>query len=239
MFPGWTEAEDILIKHEDFDIYDEDSKFKLHLYNKSYGGDYDPHEESWTRTVLYWLNIVSSRSFERIRIYDGSSWHNLKDISNNHELWVIRRDLKSYYQNKGFTITIMKAILTDKYKDFVTAKLILENEVQAREIWKQAIVDFNNKIKEIIPFVKANPWKYLNPGSQNFGKVSPINTHPSLWYGTTYRSTVAGLNDEIRVHITFSLRSHGIPNELIRIINMYRLKGLAIDGRNNLFRGDF
>jgi hypothetical protein len=78
-----------------------------------------------------------------------------------------------------------KDFLDDKYKEFVLAYFVDENDIKADAIWKEKIKYYIDTAKECAKNIKDNldknyykGWKYLNSGSKYFGQNYPVNNPP-------------------------------------------------------------
>lgn len=88
---------------------------------------------------------------------------------------------------------------------------------------------------KIFPLIKANTWKYKDPGSQNFGKFNPINEDPRDYYGNSYQSIKVGISDDLRV----ILEQMKLPNDLKEEIRWSVHKREANDARERIFEGGY
>jgi len=126
-----------------------------------------------------------------------------------------------------------KLFLGDRYKEFINAYVIDEDEKKACGIWKERYEWYVEKGIEIAQTLKENIWKTENPGSQSFGKFNPILEHPKLWYGDNYQSVEVGIKTPQYVSLVSCLRNI-IPEDIIHVICDHWLEAEANLARNYL-----
>ncbi len=127
-----------------------------------------------------------------------------------------------------------KLFLGDKYKEFITAAVIEENDNKACQIWQKRIEWYVQRGIEIAQSLKENYWKTENPGSQSFGKFNPILEHPKLWYGDNYQSVEVGIKTPQFVAL-MSCLNNIIPKDIINVICDFWLEAEANLAHDYLF----
>ena len=135
---------------------------------------------------------------------------------------------------KTINVKTYKFFLGDKYKDFIDAFVINEDEKQACQIWKERCDWYVGKGLEIAKSCKENRWKIENPGSQSFGKFNPILEHPKMWYGDNYQSVEVGIKTPQFQELVRCLRDK-VPEDIINLICDYWLKSEVDLARDYLF----
>ena len=126
-----------------------------------------------------------------------------------------------------------------KYLEYITLKYINNDKVGSDKLWKERFQYYIEKAKECVKLFKDNPWKYKDPGSQSFGKFSPIMEDPRKWYGDIYESVEVGLNMD-RFQAWMDCRKNidyinNLPNELFKCICNYWLIAETRDAYDRLF----
>ena len=154
---------------------------------------------------------------------------NLDDILELNED-MVRKSIESHVlfeinqENiKTINVKSYKFFLNDKYKDFIDAFVINEDEERACQIWKDRCEWYVEKGLEIAKSCKENRWKSENPGSQSFGKFNPILEHPKMWYGDNYQSVEVGIKTPQFQELVKILRDK-VPEDVINLICDYWLK---------------
>ena len=238
VFPGWSTREDILgkrktISFKDFTIrkgYKNKEPLKLVFDGTNYTGDYSiNHYDKEDFTGEFWLGLLINEKYECIKIYQGDSWIKLKDIT-DIDLTIFQKHClnRPYHSLKLDKSSHLKDFFKDDFKEFANCKYILEDEVKCEELWNKKLASYYSNTDKILPQAKANPWKYINPGGQDFGKLHPIKAHPSEWYGKNYYSTKVGLDFNAYPLI-------GIFNQdIVNHIHYVALKELAFKARERL-----
>ena len=94
------------------------------------------------------------------------------------------------------TAKFRKRFLGDSWEEFATAYYVKGDKHTARSVWNRVFNSYLETCKGIATTLKENPWRYKDPGGQNFGKLNPIVTKPQEWYGNEYKKVIVGINDE-------------------------------------------
>ena len=207
---------------------------KIHFVpKKGFESDYDGNEGDH----LNWFHILSER--DHLITFEG----NVNEVTElnddfvrksitNHELFQVNKDC--IY---SINIKTNKLFLGDKYKDFIDAYIINEDEKQACQIWQERCEWYVEKGIKIAQSSRENSWKTENPGSQSFGKFNPILEHPKMWYGDNYQSVEVGIKTpQFKAFIScFIDYKINIPEELINLICHFWLKAEVDIARDHLF----
>lgn len=178
-----------------------------------------------------WYYIASNRPYNVT--FSTKKWKKLYDMPDK----TIRKRLfnGAYYYNKvdvnEIKLKHATLFLGDKIGDYITA-LVQNKKKVCEEIWKNKIVDYQDKAISIYNNMITEPWRHINPGSQSFGKNNPIITNPRDWFGPTYDPTIVGISNERLIALNSCLK--GCPKEIIKIICDYWLVAEAKDAFNYL-----
>jgi hypothetical protein len=155
--------------------------------------------------------------------------------------YVVRKSIESHVlfeinekSIKTINVKTYKFFLGDKYREFIDAFVINEDEKRACQIWKDRCDWYVGKGLEIAKSCKENRWKIENPGSQSFGKFNPILEHPKMWYGDNYQSVEVGIKTPRFQELVRCLRDK-VPEDIINLICDYWLKAEVDLARNYLF----
>lgn len=196
----------------------------------TFESDYDGNDGSY----LNWF-YISSEKYHLIT-FQGD----LEEVTELSEDFV-EKSIQSNYlfgmnkdRIKHMNIKTNKFFLTDKYKEFINAMLIDEDEQKACQIWQEKCEWYVEKGIELAQLLKENHWKTENPGSQSFGKFNPILEHPKLWYGDHYQSVEVGIKTPQYVALVSCLINI-IPKEVIREICVFWLQAETNIARDYLF----
>jgi hypothetical protein len=138
-----------------------------------------------------------------------------------------------------------KLFLGDKYKNFIEAVVMEEDDSKGCKIWKERVEWYVEKGIEVAQLCKENSWKTENPGSQSFGKFNPILEHPKMWYGDNYQSVEVGIKTpqfktflnclkNIKTKTIDNVTLH-IPEEIINLICNFWLEAEVNLARDYLF----
>lgn len=123
--------------------------------------------------------------------------------------------------------------LGDKYKDFVIAHYVDQNDELADSIWYQKSLHYVEKAQQCAKLIKDNSWKYLDSSSKNFSTVHPLNITAKDWYGQHYQPFEIGLSTN---RFQMAMRCFALlPNDIINLICEYWLQNEVIAAKNRLF----
>ena len=238
LFPGLPNKFNNDIKTPDGTLRYENNKIKF--YNRgSFESDYEDNEGSH----LNWVYILNKKY--HLMTFEG----NLNDITElsydciiksikTHALFNINK-----YHIYSMNVKTNKFFLDDRYKDFIDAYVINDDEKKACQIWQEKCEWYIEKGVEIAKLCKENTWKIENPGSQSFGKFNPILEHPKMWYGENYQSVEVGIKNTQFVAFTYCLNNINnengitinIPKEIRNLICDYWLRAEVELARDYLF----
>ena len=207
---------------------------KIQFYHKrGFESDYDGNEGSH----LNWFYILSER--DHLITFEG----NMNEVTElnddfvrksitNHELFQVNKDC--IY---SINIKTNKLFLGDKYKDFIDAYIINEDEQTACQIWKEKCKWYVEKGIKIAQSCRKNSWKTEDPGSQSFGKFNPILEHPKMWYGNNYQSVEVGIKTpQFRAFMScFNYIQIEIPEKIINLICNFWLEAEVKIARDYLY----
>lgn len=145
---------------------------------------------------------------------------------------------KYNYSIDGIKFVQDRNFLGDKYEDFFQAICIEDNQDKAKKIWKRRGEWYIEQGLECAKLCKEEPWKYKDPGSQSFGKFSPIIEDPRKWYGDNYVPVQVGLKmDRFQAWMDCIKNIDyitNVPKEILKYIEHYWFKGEVSDAYNRL-----
>jgi len=159
----------------------------------------------------------------------------------------VTRDIKctqifQKYKNviDGIKFEPDRNFLGDKYEDFVRAICIENNQEKAKQIWRTRGEWYIKQGLECAKLCKEEPWKYKDPGSQSFGKFSPIIEDPRKWYGDNYQTIQIGLKmDRFQAWMDCIKNIdyiNNVPQEILKYIQCYWFKTEVDDAYDRLFK---
>lgn len=222
----------------DFDGSIETPDGKLEYYNnklkfqnkRSFESDYESNDGDHGK-YLNWF-YISSEKYHLIT-FEG----NLNDVTELTDEFV-EKSIKANYlfgmnerHINTMNISTNKTFLRDKYKEFINALVIDEDEKKACQIWQERCKWYVEKGIEVAK--SLNFWKTENPGSQSFGKFNPVLEHPKLWYGDNYQSVEVGIKTPQFITLVSCLINI-FPKDIINLICDSWLEAEVNLARNHL-----
>ena len=234
------QLENNLIYDNDFKIFD-DINLKRHGKTNRYN-IISVSDNSYL-TMIHNLDYLIKKEYENLTF----SSDNLQTITELSEDFIEREMIDNMDRfiklNSVENITRKQAknFLDDKYKEFVLAYYIDENDINANAIWCEKVQYYINVAKKYVKDMKNDHdknyykgWKYLNPGSKYFGQNYPSNNPPTKYY----KPLIIGI-DINRFQAFMDCRKNveyisNLPKEIFRLICEFWLEYEANDARNRL-----
>ena len=134
--------------------------------------------------------FVLKERFECFVLNEGKEWIPISELKD------IEIDMSNYsYCRIDPTIDFIKLFFKDQAQQFILAKLC-GDQYLCKQLWTNKFQYYNNIAQNFMSIIKANPWKIDNPGSQNFGRLHPINEVADKWYGQNYKEFPIDVLDE-------------------------------------------
>ena len=232
MYPGLPPNFNGFIKTPDGQLEGRNDILRFH--NKStIESDYEGNEGDH----MNWFYILSEKY--HLLTFEGDI-DEITELSNDF----VRNSIISnriFEVNSGCIDTLNvktnKLFLGEKYKEFITAVVIEEDDNKGCQIWRERVEWYVQKGIEIAKSLKENYWKTKNPGDQSFGKFNPILEHPKMWYGDNYQSVEAGIKTARYVTLVSCLKNI-FPEDIIHVICDQWLEAEVNLARNHLFSLD-
>lgn len=114
----------------------------------------------------------------------------------------------------------------DRLTQFVTARVVNENEDEAKRIWSEAQAIAIQKAKDLAASLNGDlRWKKDDLGSRDFGKFNPVPPDHNEWHGGRYIPVIVGLQHD-RFQAWMDCRKNverlvAIPLDILNIISAY------------------
>jgi len=185
------------------------------------------------------LNYIIKQDYGNLTFYSDD----LKIISELSDEFIEKEmiDNNSYFvkpsSRENITRANSKEFLNDKYKEFVLAYFVDEDDEKADTIWQEKVKYYIDIAKKSVRNNDKNyykGWKYLNPGSRGFGQNHPVNNPPTSYY----KPLVIGINmDKFQAFMDCRKNIEyisNLPDELFKLICKYWLKYDVEDARQRL-----
>ena len=200
-------------------------------YKRGFESDYDGNEGDH----MNWYYLLT----EKYHLVNFSG--DMNDIMDLTEEFVEKsiRQHDLFEVNKNYigsmNVKINKSFLGDRYKDFINAVVVDEDDNKGCDVWQERCKWYVEKGIEAAQQIKDNRWKTENPGSQSFGKFNPILEHPKMWYGDNYQSVEVGIKTPQFKSFVYCLMIKNIPDDIINVICDFWLEAEVNHARDYLF----
>ena len=183
-----------------------------------------------------WVNILNNKNQNVTFI--SHTFDEINDLTNDF----VRNNICSENLFYRFALNnkkdrVVNNFFQDKYEEFTLA---LNNNIEcAKIIFEQRKEYYVQQAKEIALNIKSNPWKLEDPDNKHFGKFSPINEDPRMWYGSNYQPVVVGISME-RFQAFMDCRKNvdlinNVPDDIFRLLCKYWFEAEVKDARERLF----
>lgn len=249
LFPGHPDDEENLYTPDGFlDGYHDNPLGKTFMANyKQFESDYSVRPSNNLRSLLnnkFYNFTFFSENYDHIENLTDEC---IRDSLHESEFLINKDDLTGLHNSKQ-----LKEFLGKFNKEFSLAYYVEEDIELAKKIWNEALEQHVETGRKIAIMLKENPWRYEDPGGQNFGSISgtysrgsihntfgklnPIIADPREWYGPNYKPVIVGINNERYYILQLCLnRIIEIPSDLINIICYYWFEAEVYDARKRLF----
>lgn len=237
LLPGFPDKDDLKTPDGRFSpqYLSKNNLVKDFRTNATIESDYEL--DPWMNVDAILNNKIHNFTFHMEDLNDIDTEKCVRNSMLRNNLFYIKFDFKD---GSKLNDRVIEKFLGSSWKEFASAYYVERNQNESQRIWDECIDRYLETYRKLATQIKENPWRYENPGGQNFGKMNPIIADPREWYGPDYKPVIVGISNERLYTLLHSLSNlvdneHSLPYEVIKIICDHWLKAEAMDARKRLF----